>query len=418
MRARSRLTFCALGVIAVAAAVLRAVAAAGHSAHVSADQHAYTALARAIAEHARYSAHGLSGAFHWPPGAPALFAVADRVGGTSAGPYVAQVVVGTATVLAAAWVARQAGGPVAMLVAAAAVAFYPPLIMGSAELLSEPLGALLVTVAIGAAGWGLRSGRAVRMIPCGVALGLLILTRADQLLAPAVVAIVVAALLRSRRGWVSAGVVAAAALATATPWLVYVAASKHAFVPVSTGGGSNLFIGTYLPGHGTIFGLKHALGPAVRAQVPSLRGVPDFKLSEGRIVRWVARGHRGSGEDAWLRSRGLANAGHYITQRPLAFGGMLAAKVGRLWGDYTHGSLHRSKLPLRIGHLLLLFVALGGLVAALVRIRPPAVEIVATAALLALATLVNAVLVSEPRHLLPLLPLLFASGAVGIARGR
>jgi hypothetical protein len=104
--------------------------------------------------------------------------------------------------------------------------------------------------------------------------------------------------------------------------------------------------------------------------------------------------------------------------RPLAFAGMLAAKVGRLWGDYTHGSLHPSRRLPRIGHLLLVFAALGGLVAALVRVRPPAVEIVATAALLALATVLNAVLVSEPRHLLPLVPLLFAGGAVGIARGR
>ena len=90
---------------------------------------------------------------------------------------------------------------------------------------------------------------------------------------------------------------------------------------------------------------------------------------------------------------------------------MLAAKAGRLWLDYTHGSLHRSQPLARVGHVALVALALLGLAAGLFRRRAPA--LVAVAALLALATVVNAVLVSEPRHLLPLLPLLFAGGAAG-----
>jgi hypothetical protein len=250
-----------------------------------------------------------------------------------------------------------------------------------------------------------------------VLLGLLVLTRADLLLAPALIAVVLLAVQRTRRALAGAAVVVVAALATTAPWLAYVGAQKHAFVPVSTGGGSNLFIGTYLPGHGTIFGLKHALGPVVRARDPALRGVPDFRLPAARILRWVARGHRGTGEDAWLRSRGLANAAHYATTRPLPFGGMLAAKAGRLWLDYTHGSLRRSQPPYRVAHVALVAAALAGLVVALRR-RSRAVELVAIAALLLLATAMNAVLVSEPRHLLPLLPLLFTGGAVGVAGAR
>ena len=48
-------------------------------------------------------------------------------------------------------------------------------------------------------------------------------------------------------------------------------------------------------------------------------------------------------------------------------------------------------------------------------------ELVCIATLLVLATVVNAVLVSEARHLLPLLPLLFAGAAAGVVltvRGR
>src|SRR5205085_7556316 len=88
---------------------------------------------------------------------------------------------------AAGWVARAAGGTAAMLVAAAVVAFYPPLVSGSGALLSEPLGALLATLAVGAAGWGARDGRLAALFPCGVLLGVLALIRADLLLAPVVV---------------------------------------------------------------------------------------------------------------------------------------------------------------------------------------------------------------------------------------
>src|SRR5439155_10265868 len=123
VRARERPDPLLLGIIAVAA-LLRALAAAGHSAHVSTDQRAYSLLALGISEHGRYAASGLAGSFHWPPGAPFLFALAnlaDPARAAVARPevpaaYVAQVVVGTATVPAAALVARSVAGRAAALV--------------------------------------------------------------------------------------------------------------------------------------------------------------------------------------------------------------------------------------------------------------------------------------------------------------
>src|SRR5207253_4714052 len=97
------------------------------------------------------------------------------------------------------------------------------------------------------------------------------------LLAPVVVAIVVAAW---KRRVVAGAAILGVAAVTVAPWVTFVASRKHSLVPITTGGGSNLFIGTYLPGHGTIFGLKRALGPTLRAHHPSLRHTPDFKLSE------------------------------------------------------------------------------------------------------------------------------------------
>jgi hypothetical protein len=419
MRNRAGLVLLAITMIG---GVLRSVAAATHSAHISTDQRAYSLLALELSEHGRYGSSALSGPFHWPPGAPLLFAAAnlfDPAHISAAHPrvpaaYVAQVLVGTALIPAAAWIAGTIAGRAAAIGAAALVALYPPLVLSAGELLSEPLGALLITLAVAAAVWGTRADRLARLIPCGVLLGLTALTRADLLLAPVAVAIAVAAW--RRRVAAGAAILGVAAL-TAAPWVAFVASRKHALVPVTTGGGSNLFIGTYLPGHGTIFGLKRALGPTLRAHHPSLRGVPDFKLSEERILLGVAGGHRGS-QDAYLRDRGALDAWRYARTQPLAFAGMLASKAGRLWLDYTHGSLHPSEPLARAGHIALMVAAVALLVAGLV--LAPALALVVIATLLVLATALNSVLVSEPRHLLTLLPLLFAGGAGGavIARRR
>src|SRR5947209_3564330 len=172
------------------------------------------------------------------------------------------------------------------------------------------------------------------LIAGGVLLGLTILTRADLLLAPLAAAGVVVALSRAegrraaaRRG----GIVLAAAALTLAPWTLLASLHERTFVPVTTGGGSNLFVGTYLPGHGTLFGLKHALGPATRAARPALAHVRISHIPEQDIISYVARGHYGRREDAFLRGRGLHDLVHYATQRPAAYAGMLVAKVGRRW---------------------------------------------------------------------------------------
>ena len=413
----------ALVVTVAIGALLRAVAALDHPSRVSADQRSYALLALHLSENARYGGTGVAGALHWPPGAPALFALANLFDPARISlrhpdvpaAYVAQVVVGTATIVVVAAIADAIAGRLAALLAALLVALYPPLILSAGELLSEPLGALLLACAVWAVAAGVRERREGLLIAGGVLLGLTILTRADLLLAPLAAAGVVVALSRAegrraaaRRG----GIVLAAAALTLAPWTLLASLHERTFVPVTTGGGSNLFVGTYLPGHGTLFGLKHALGPATRAARPVLAHVRISHIPEQDIISYVARGHYGRREDAFLRGRGLHDLVHYATQRPAAYAGMLVAKVGRLWLNYTRGAtLHGSPAPLRAAHILLMVLALAGLALGIRRRRDAALVLVA--ALLGLVTVVNALLVSEARHLLPLLPLLFAAGAAG-----
>ena len=179
----------ALAAILVPALVLRLDAATGRAHHLSADEKAYLAVAAGIRQHGVYGNRVLEHPFHWAPGAPALFALADAVSGHPADGVVdrraarnAQAVVGTLTVLAAFALAALLGGLWAGLAAAAAVAFYPPAIEASSLLVSEPLGALAITAALAAVVWAVRRGGALRSLAAGVALGVACLVRADVLL--------------------------------------------------------------------------------------------------------------------------------------------------------------------------------------------------------------------------------------------
>ena len=60
------------------------------------------------------------------------------------------------------------------------------------------------------------------------------------------------------------------------------------FVPLSSGGGSNLWVGTYLPGNGSMFGAKRALADEVRARNPDLAGRKWFQLRQADVIATVA----------------------------------------------------------------------------------------------------------------------------------
>src|SRR5690242_16984703 len=97
-RGRMRRVLCLVAVTLLAGA-LRAPVALAPDARVSADEHGYVGVAAGLARTGRYGAQSL----HWAPGAPAMFALAARVGGVTRGPdiplaYAEQWLAGTALV--------------------------------------------------------------------------------------------------------------------------------------------------------------------------------------------------------------------------------------------------------------------------------------------------------------------------------
>src|SRR5881397_1706430 len=141
--------------------------------------------------------------------------------------------------------------------------------------------------------------------------------------------------------------------------------------------------------------------------------VPNFRLPQERILDLVAGRHPELDRDAALRREARENFGRYAVHQPLRFAGMLGGKAARMWVTPNRGPHARVAAVGLAVHLLLVGLALAGTVLAVVRVRRPGPG--ALLALAAASTAINAVFLSEPRHLLPLLPALFATGAAGWA---
>ena len=181
----------------------------------SPDERSYAKLAADLSEHLRYGDGSLHHPLHWPPGAPAFFAVGDRLGPGHglAGAYWLQALAGTALILVVFALARVLAGTGAGLAAAAIIAIYPPLVRLSGELLSEGLGSLLLASATLCAVAAVKRPGVRLWAAAGALWGLTILTRADYVLAPLVIALLVGGS-RFRSGGIA--LLAAAAL-TLTP---------------------------------------------------------------------------------------------------------------------------------------------------------------------------------------------------------
>jgi hypothetical protein len=403
-----------LAVLVVAGGALRAGQAVDPALeHRSADEIGYRRLALNLAtEH-----HVGDVSLHWPPGAPALFALGYwlRPDPELRGAYWMQVGVGTLLIAVVFVLARALAGEVAGVVAAALVAFYPPYIQTTGELLSEPLGALLLTSATLALVLGWRRPSWWVFAVAGFLYALAILTRADFILMPAVAVAVMtfAALAHHDPGLIvrTAGVFAAATALTLAPWLVYASKRAGQFVPVTVGDGSALFVGTYLPGNGTTGGMKAVLGDAARARFQEARHAPDTQLARW-VIKLVALRHPDLSRDDALRLEARRNIRRYALGHPVRYVRMMLDKVRRTWLLSSRAGRADVSHTVRIGHAILIVVCFVAGVAAFAR-RPTVAMALPLTTVLYSAGL-HAVFVAKPRYNLPPLPLLVAAGCAGV----
>src|SRR5215210_6847926 len=217
-----------------------------------------------------------------PPGFPwFLGGVYAATGDSETAARLAQALVGTLIVVLTGAIAALVWGRVAGLVATGLAAIYPPLIVGGASLLSEPLFTMLMLAAVVAALLHRRGRRARWAAAAGVLAHAT--TGARRLLAAATM---------------PALVLVTAAL-TVAPWTLRNAIVLHAFVPVSTNGGYTL-AGTYNDTTRTDRRFPAAwrppnLDPAVSRLLGRLQGAGEVETNRalGAAARRYARARPG-----------------------------------------------------------------------------------------------------------------------------
>jgi hypothetical protein len=426
-----RAVLAALAVVLVVGGVLRFDnALTSDNPAQSNDERAYVKLAASLADrgHYGYGDRATTDPAHWPPGAPLFFAAAMKVSGerppeTGAWhlptAYAFQAAIATLTILAAFALAMILAGPWAGLAAATVTALYPPLIYNTSDLLSEPLGAFLLTSGLALTALAIRRPRWWALVLAGALLGLTILTRADLALVPGIaLAVVAVAAWRGATGerrWLSglrsAALLGGAAFLVILPWTVFASTTKDEFVPLTSGGGSNLWMGTYLPGGGTLFGAKREWTETVRKNHPGYRDTYWEDIPQVYVLEAVAKRHPGLERDAALRKEAMRNLRRYAIGRPVAFSRMMVEKAWRMWGKPPTGSGRVDRSWITALHLAICAISLIGLLLGLALTRRAGLWLVALS--IAYVTFLNMVLVSEARHLVTSIPSLAAGGAAG-----
>jgi len=379
----------------------------------------------------------------YSPGLPLLVAGAYWISGgvhlTLA--LVLLAILGAGAIPLAYLLGRRFGGTVAGLIAAALIAFYPALLEYQGLLLTEPLAAFLLSAGLVlfliAAERSQGAGQPWLWLGSGAVFGLLSLVRPEYLLLALGLPLIwlareasrrvfrpyheeVAATESIRRPAAMAALSLAATCLVLAPWTVHNAVELDRFVPISTGGGKALFIGTNLDADGDSVELREDLlaeRPQLRARLEAEGPVddPDRMILERLLDGVAAESYPGLETDAALGRLGRQNLEDGVTEEPLRFAGMMAGKAYDSWTDAARGVMLDQ--PWRALQLAVVVLAIAGV--AILFLRRRRFEALVAALVLLYMTAVAALLIASPRRELVVLPLLAAlAGAcvVDVAR--
>ncbi len=317
-------------------------------------------------------------------------------------------------------------GPLAGLLGAGAVAIYPALLQYQALLLTEPLAATLLVgsllALLRAAAQTPRRGIPWAWILAGILLGLLAMVRPEYLAIAVLLPLLgLARIWRTgthRRAATAAGACLLASALILAPWTIRNAIVLNRLVPVSTGGGKALYIGTYLDAEGDGPTLRELLleeRPHLRARLARGGALDDPHrfILERVLNRVAAERYPSLDTDAALGRLGRADLEHDISENPWRFAGMLAEKAYETWTDSPRSVMEAE--PWRALQLAILILALAGLLTLIWRDRR--FEALICAILVLYMTALGALLIASPRRELVVLPLLAALAGVAIAQG-
>lgn len=428
-------TLVALGLIALLGLVVRAYVVVNPVSNPADDSHAYYAISKALYEEGSFGGPEFRDSSDWSPGAPFLYAASFyATGGAREGTArIVEALLGVATILVVFALGWRLGGRDlgrwVGLFAAFAVAVYPPFIHTTGELMSEPPAMLTLPAAVLAFLWAGEKRSPWAWLAPGFLFGLTAMFRPEYLLVGA--AFVVLAAVRTwrdsewRLGLAGGAVLLVALVLPILPWTIRNVVVLDRVVPISTGGGKALYVGTYLPADGEYqrvkaILVKRYLGRDLEPNSEALNDIDPTPLFD-KVAEEETKQDPGLSRDQALGKIGKENLSKYFGEDPGGYLAMTARKVGRMWSSGVGEAMDSTAG--RVVQILLVALGLAGFV--LLALRRRWWEFVALATPIVLVTLVGAVSLAAPRRnevlmtlVFPLAGLALSSGLAAISSGR
>jgi hypothetical protein len=381
------------------------------------DAHAYYALSKALYEEGSYGGPAFRDASDWSPGAPLLYAAAFyATGGPREGTArIVELLLGLAAIVIVYLLGRRINCAPAGLIGALGVAVYPPFIHSTGALFSEPPAIFTLPAAVLAFLWASEQTRLRAWLLPGFLFGLTALIRPEYLLVGIAFAALAAIRVGRERGWqlglAGAALLVAALLAPIVPWTVHNEVTLDRTVPISTGGGKALYVGTFLPADGEYQRVKALL---VRRYLH--RDLePDSEALERvdptPLFDRVAARYPDLPRDSALGKIGKQNFSKYFGEDPLGYLAMSGRKVWRMWSAGIGEAMESTAGRLLQGSIVLLGLAGLGVLGA----RRRCWELIAMATPIALVTAVGAASLAAPRRNEILMALVFPLAGVALA---
>jgi hypothetical protein len=287
--------------------------------------------------------------------------------------------------------------------------------------MSEPPAMLTLPAGILAFLWASdRRGTWTWLVP-GFLFGLTAMFRPEYLLVGAAFVLLAALHAWRDRGWrlglAAAAVLLAALVLPILPWTVRNIVVLDRVVPISTGGGKALYVGTYLPADGEYQRVKailaeRYLGRDLEPGSEALDEVSPTPLFD-EVAKEVQKDHPDLTRDEALGKAGKENFSTYFGEDPGGYAAMTARKVGRMWSSGVGEAMDSTAG--RAVQILLVALGLAGFV--LLGLRRRWWELVVLATPILLVTAVGAVSLAAPRRNEVLMTLVFPLAALALSSG-
>jgi hypothetical protein len=213
-------------------------------------------------------------------------------------------------------------------------------------------------------------------------------------------------------GLASAALFALGLLLPIVPWTIHNQVSLDRTVPISTGGGKALYVGTFLPADGEYQRVKAILVRRYQHRELDPHSQALEEVDPTPLFNRVAARYPDLPRDQALGKIGKQNFSHYFGEDPVGYLAMTARKVGRMWSSGIGEAMESTAG--RAIQILIVLLGLAGL--GVLAWSRRWWETVAMATPLVLVTAVGAASLAAPRRNEVLMTLIFPLAATALSR--